>query len=202
MLNAPDQDSPAWHKWRAKGLGSSDAAVLMACSPWTTIQELWEEKLGLKEPKPMNYAMKIGKDMEATARDIYCWDTRTDMTPKLFEHPRYPFMRASMDGFNDELWKGIEIKVPGKKTVEMARRNEVPDHYYAQIQWQMLVSCSHELDYVVLDKDCSDLFIISIGEDREYQKRLVILAKYFWKHVQTKKELPMLSVLPKLARLK
>ena len=41
-----EQKSEEWLDWRKKGIGSSDAPIIMGVSPWKTPFELWEEKTG------------------------------------------------------------------------------------------------------------------------------------------------------------
>ena len=47
-----DQNSPEWHEWRRKGIGSSDAPAVMKVSPWMTPYMLWEIKRGVAQEEP------------------------------------------------------------------------------------------------------------------------------------------------------
>ena len=183
------QDSAEWHVWRGKGLGSSDAPVLMYTSPWKTLHETWLEKTGLLVKKhTTNWAIERGKQYEPVARDIYNWENKCEMRPTTFVHSRYPFMRASMDGFSRRLGYGIEIKVPGKKDVAKAKRGEVPDKYYPQLQWLMSCSNSTEIDYCTLDYDHGGLLVTRVKLDREYERRMIAYARWFWFLVRNKIE--------------
>lgn len=187
-----EQDSAEWHVWRSKGLGSSDAAVLMYTSPWRELQDVWNEKTGTVKPKNFNnWAIQRGKDLEPVARDIYNFQHKIEMRPTTFVHSRFKFMRASLDGFSRSHNYGIEIKVPGKKDLDLAKAGIVPDKYFAQIQWQMLCAGCNRIDYCVLDPDSSDLHIVKVMNDDEYQRRLVLMARWFWFMVRNKHELPM-----------
>ena len=47
-------NSPEWLAFRRKGIGASDAAAVLGLSKWTTNVELWEEKVGLRQPKNLS----------------------------------------------------------------------------------------------------------------------------------------------------
>ena len=79
-------------------------------------------------------------------------------------------MRASLDGFNSYSNKGVEFKVPGKVDLEKAKQGECPEKYFAQIQWQMIVSGAIQIDYAVLDPDSDQLHIIPVLPDHDYQR--------------------------------
>jgi putative phage-type endonuclease len=189
------QDSAEWHVWRGKGLGSSDAAVLMYKSPWKEIDDLFLEKTGLKKSEiKNNFAMQRGKDMEPIARDIYNFQNKCEMRPSTFVHPRYPFMRASMDGFSRRLGHGLEIKVPGKKDVALARQGLVPEKYYPQLQWLMSCSQSKKIDFCTLDPEGGEFFQTEVLLDLDYEKRMIALARWFWYLVKNKVQPPLRQV--------
>src|SRR3990172_7017919 len=95
------QNTPAWLEWKNQGLGSSDAPIIMGVSPWMTALQLWEIKTGKFKPsQESNWAMERGSRLEPKARAHYQLLTERDMTPALKEHPEYPFLRASLDGFD------------------------------------------------------------------------------------------------------
>jgi putative phage-type endonuclease len=189
------QEGEAWLEWRSKGIGSSDIGIIMYESPYRDINELWEDKTGLLEKRhTTNWAIERGKRLEPWARDIYEWQTKTEMRPRTFVHRRFKFMRASLDGFNQRLSLGIEIKVPGKKDLELAKQHSLPMHYYAQIQWQMMVADIPAMDYVVLDPDGSEIYVTRILRDPKYQERMTVLARWFWFLVRNKIRPPLRGV--------
>ena len=44
------KDEKHWHQLRGKGIGGSDAGIVMNISNYKTPYELWEEKTGAKKP--------------------------------------------------------------------------------------------------------------------------------------------------------
>ena len=47
-------NSPEWLAFRKTGLGGSDAAAILGLSPFKTNVEVWEEKVGLREPEDIS----------------------------------------------------------------------------------------------------------------------------------------------------
>ena len=45
VINFP-QRSPQWHRWRAEGIGASEASVILCLSAYKTVWRLWAEKTG------------------------------------------------------------------------------------------------------------------------------------------------------------
>lgn len=180
-----------WHIERAKGIGASDAPALAGVDPWKTAHDVWLDKLGLKEKVKPNWAMQRGIDTEPVARDIYETSFGLQMPPKNFVHKDYDFIRANLDGYNEETNTLIEIKVPGKKTVEMAMHGLVPCNYFCQIQYQLMVSNAVHADYVVYDSNARPIdqliYVVRLLPNQMYQRKLMRLAKWFWHQVQNKK---------------
>jgi putative phage-type endonuclease len=145
------QGSEAWLRWRNKGLGSSDAAVLLGTSPWKTATELWQEKKGLWKPKfgwAQKQAMERGKRLEPCVRRLYEAWAGTLYPDATAEHPQHKFMRVSYDGINMTHGRLIEIKCPNQKDHELALMGELPSKYMPQVQWQLMISGLPEADYV------------------------------------------------------
>lgn len=175
-----------FHSRRKKGIGSSDAATLLGVSPWKNIYQLWEEKTS-DEPAEHkdNWAMARGRELEPVARDIYEIEYGVKMPAKFSIHKRFDYMIANLDGFNEELNYGIEIKCPGKVDLMLAESGSVPDKYMPQIQWQMMVTGAVEWHYVSYNGK-SDLKVIEVNEDKKMQRELTKKARWFWFHVRHK----------------
>lgn len=185
------QGTKQWREWRGKGLGASDAAVFMGENPWQTPFELWLTKTGLAERTPPNEyalaAMRRGTELEPLARKKLEKQLGMSFEDCAAEHDDYPFIRASFDGRNAEHRALIEIKCPGKEAHGKALKGKVPAYYIAQIQQQLLVSGDAVCYYGSWDgNENSDVIVISVLPDLEYQDRLLHTAKDFWTRVQEK----------------
>lgn len=184
------QNTETWHLWRGKGLGASDAPTIMGVSPWSTAFELWLEKTGQtkrRDPNPFAAAAMLrGVLMEPEARAWYEAQTGLTMETISAEHEQYPYIRASLDGYNAEQNIGIEIKCPGKAShAKTLKSREVPDNYMPQIQQQLLVTGASRIDFVSYSGSIKiESIIIPVYPDPEYQKVLLKKLIDFWLCVQ------------------
>lgn len=178
MINF-EQGTPEWHDFRKTHIGSSEIAAIMGVSPWKSPYSLWLEKTGKKKEDEPNFAMQRGVVNENRARLQYSKVTGNEVMPNILVSDEWPVALASLDGITMDKSIICEIKCPQPKNFEKAERGEVPNFYYAQIQWQLWVSGASKCDYFVfIDEEkykCIDVF-----PDAEYQKKLVIAAKEFW----------------------
>lgn len=193
-----DQRSPGWLRWRKEGIGSSDAGVLMGNNTYKSVHTLWAEKVGFLEPKfEVNADIQRGVDNEDNAVMLYNHWTGFDMKPRTYEHPLYPFLKASMDGIDPRWGRFIEVKCPRPWKHEKAKKDRfISPEYYAQVQHQYLVLGEygkygmHFLSYLVneLPNTWGDLTYFEVPRNETYIKELLRREIYFWQCVQAKVE--------------
>lgn len=128
------QGSSEWKALRKTKVTATDAAVIMGLNPWKTPLQLYEEKLDLVPEKPRNAAMQRGIDLEEEARACFERMTGTVVFPRVLVRD---WQMASLDGIDFEDTCLVEIKVPAKKTHEMAKRNVIPAYYRCQVMYQI-----------------------------------------------------------------
>lgn len=140
-----------WLKWRQKGIGSSDAPIIMGVSPWKTPLELYEEKIhpqtydGAQQEKENSFITRMGNSMEPRIRALFEFKMGQDFRPSLLEMEQFPFLRASLDGASDCRTLICEIKLMGKKDWESST---VPEKYIYQVQHQLMVSRAEKCFFV------------------------------------------------------
>jgi putative phage-type endonuclease len=162
---------------------------MMMISKYKSIDQLWEEKVTGIDNFKGNYATSRGQEMEGIARDIYEFEFKVTMTPMVFVHPRFSFMRYSSDGYNDELKYNVEFKCPMSPAVVIeALSGKVPDLYMPQLMWAMLVSDTSFIHYCTFDGK-STLAVTRVDRNEEYIKAMLIRARWFWRKVLTKSEI-------------
>jgi putative phage-type endonuclease len=134
------QGSAAWHEHRAKYRNASETAAVMGVSPWMTPHELWLVKSGRKvveETAPMRH----GTQMEPAARAAFEEATDLIMQPQVVVDGEYS---ASLDGVTLNGDTLVEIKCPFKGQVselwQTVAKGNVPQHYWLQVQHQLMVS--------------------------------------------------------------
>lgn len=167
---------------RKNYLGASDAPIVMGVSPWRTPYQLWQDKLGIGGEQPDNYAMRKGREKEECARDAYIHLTGVKVEPKQVFHPKIKFMMANLDGLSSDSKVAVEIKCPGEEDHSKAKRGEVPEKYFPQLQHQLAVSGLDGMHYFSWRND--DIALVEIEKDADYIKKMCAKEKKFWKHVE------------------
>lgn len=179
-----DQRTKAWYDWRKKGLGASDAPIVMGVSPWSTAHELWEQKTGRVVKDHSNWATNRGNELEPRARAHLELELGMDFPAILSEHPKFPFMRASLDGWNSKNKIVLEIKCPGAADHQSAKEGKVPEKYFPQIQHQIFVTGATKAIYYSYTEDKEtgkpEGFIVEVLADIEYIKKLFEAMCKFW----------------------
>ncbi len=106
-------DRAAWLEGRAElGLGASEAAAVCGMSPWTTKNELWELKRGIRKAKDIsdNAEVQRGVNMEGAVRDFFSalhpeYEIEHHPYDILYQEER-PWLFATLDGEITECgWK-------------------------------------------------------------------------------------------------
>lgn len=191
-----EQNSKEWLEWRKKGIGGSDAPIILGISPWKTSYELWEEKTGLVEKKEdeNNFITEKGHRLEPKARALYeIHSDGLEFPPELVQREDRPEHRASLDGRNASIKKTLEIKFVGAgEKWEMALNGEIPDYYMAQIQWQLYVTGDESVDYIAYNEKENKIAVVNVKPDIKFIAKMVKAVDKFWDKVNSKKE-PALS---------
>ena len=155
------QNTAAWSEERKKYIGSSDTPIILGLSPFKTALELYEEKIGKREPAPQNYATAKGHAMENVVRQKCEFRFGRKFEPRVFTEG---FLIASLDGYSPDLL--LEIKNPGREAHDAAKAGEIPRHYYAQVQHQMYCAGVFKAAYASYFED--DLVVVEVDYDREF----------------------------------
>lgn len=141
-----------WLAERKFRIGGSDAACLIGRNPWKTNVDLFREKTGRAEPPDLskNESVRYGAEAEKYLRDLFALNhPRYGIgyeENSLFLNPDAPFAHASLDGWLIEpVTKRMGVLEIKTSTInakgQLAVWNKrVPDHYYCQVQWYMMVT--------------------------------------------------------------
>ena len=176
------QGTPEWRRWRLKGIGSSDAPVIMGESSYKTPRALWSIKTRRTTESWDSPAARRGRRLEPLARREYEIRLGQQMEPACLVHEELEWMRASLDGFSFDGSVVLEIKCPSSGRDQMAvREGRIPLHYYAQIQHQLAVSGAREAHYWSFDGAAGTL--VRAGPDRDYIARLIEAEATFWQRI-------------------
>lgn len=138
-------DIEHWHQLRGKGIGGSDAAIVMGISPYKTKYELWEEKTGQKKNEFMgNEATDKGNRLEPVLfnlfKELYCKQYDVIDTKDIsLSNKKHPYYRANLDGalIDQQGRKGVlELKTTTIQNMRMLdewKDNKIPQNYYCQV---------------------------------------------------------------------
>jgi len=162
---------------------------LMGVSPWGNPMTLWLEKTGLGKPKPVNWAMKRGTEMEPFARSSYIDQTEIVIHPYCVQSSQYPWMKASLDGLSFDGRTVVEIKVPGLRDHELACCDEIPPKYIPQCDYLLAITGAPVLHYYSYRSE-EDWVLLEHYPDQTRIARMLALADQFWSYVTRKEPLP------------
>jgi putative phage-type endonuclease len=188
-------DRDEWLEWRRAGIGASDVAGILGISPWSSPYSVWADKVGLTEHSDPTEAMEMGLALEPTIAHLF--HTRTGLyllgAQTRCEHPELPWARATLDGYCGEsestpfdLALG---NVESKTTADGPARWEeaIPDHYAAQVQWQMFVTGAERTWVAVIHAAFGLAFrVYEVERDDNDIAFIVDAVTAFWNdHVET-----------------
>ena len=181
MLQDMQQGSPEWLLLRQGKITGTDAAIINNTNPYRDILSLWEEKLQLREPEPMNERMKRGSLLEEPARILLIEKLGINFTPRVIISDVHNWCMASVDGLSDCGKFMCEIKSPSKATHEQALDGHIKIYYQDQMQHCLYVTGAEKCYYCsYLPGHAQEIAVIEVYPDREYIERMIEKEKEFW----------------------
>lgn len=202
-LNTLEQQSKEWLDWRLGKIGASDAPVILGLSPYKTRWELWMEKLRLPIPrtssKPQNnFAIQRGNNWEPKVRALYELESGLELPASIKVHPKFDFIMASLDGYDEKAGVVLEIKCAGQEVFQMAEEGIVHPKYYPQVQQQLMVTGAKECHFLVAKigkkgrtEFIEDTATVIVKPDEEFQKNLLFELVSFWDLVKKRVRPPL-----------
>jgi len=199
------------HKLRAKGIGSSEIAMLVIgedgqpLSKWGGPHKLWRIKTGVDLPQDdkMKPWLSRGHALEPWILDRYAELTGSKLrrSPGTRQHKQYPYVVDSVDalawapGDGKNPTRAVEAKAPIVFTFweEFGDEgtDEVPKQYAVQGQWHCGAWGLEFCDYPI-DTSTGDIKIFTTTHDEETWMALLQVAEKFWTdHVVANKAPPV-----------
>lgn len=195
--------TPAELKKRRKYLGGSEIAAVLGLSPFQTAAGLWDEKMGLVEPKPTSDAMWVGIYLEDGIAKLWAHRQKAGgvniagmKRHKPACHPEHKFMRASPDRIITVVRvveagafvhnEGVEIKCISDFSAKAggwgrSGSKEYPEYYKVQCAWNRMIFDLPRWNLVamVMDNKCT-LKSYVYEKDEAYEANLRAEAIKFW----------------------
>jgi putative phage-type endonuclease len=185
------QGSVAWHEFRKCGVGASEVAAILQICPYSTPHDVWLSKTGRSKFVESGFAMSRGTELESKIRARFELISLDNFTPQVGIHPTYQMVRASFDGVSDDGKSLLEIKCTSEETFKSVKSGKVPEHYYAQVQAQLVVSGADKCFFFVFNEKLQDHALVEVLPDLELQGRIVAAVLEFWELVKSKTPPPL-----------
>jgi putative phage-type endonuclease len=183
------EKSEAWHEERRKGIGASDAPIVMGVGLRTRFR-LWQEKVGLAPPPAANNAMRAGNLLEDLVADVFASDhpelTIRRKTRAVWHKDLPLFAHLDRDGKDTESHRFLlEIKtaaVVGEWGE--SGTDEIPYYYVPQIQHALLVTGYDYAWVAVFILDTREFRYYIVPRDNGYIDNMLEPLTNFWKLVE------------------
>ena len=196
-----------WAAARKGSIGGSEVSCIVGLNPWKTNIELYEEKIGIREPEDISKkeAVVYGTKAEAPIRTLFKLDH-----PELkviyyknnfWTNSKYPFGHASLDGELIEKETGrkgiLEIKTTNiLQSMQREKwKDSIPNSYYCQCLFYLAIT---DFQFVILRAALKSVFDgVPYTQFKEYRIEredvqedidyLMKKAEEFAKHVEERK---------------
>lgn len=173
------EDKKQWLEWRRHGLGASDIPAICGVCPYKSALDIYNTKFDTEEQED-NFWMARGRENEPEARAMFEQVKGREYPPLNIEHDQLPHFRASLDGYCEQTRYVLEIKNPGRRTLDLASIGKVPLNYQYQIQWQLFVSGAPKAFYFCYDADTMENHTIELYPDQAIWDKMIPSAHAFW----------------------
>lgn len=166
------QGSKEWLEIRRKGIGASEAPIIMNVSPWQTPYGLWMQKMSGEE-KAMNASMRYGKETEDEERKAFEKMVGLTFFPDMtFVSKERSWQIASLDGIDFDQTIIMEIKQANAEDHETAKNGKVPEKYFPQLQHQFAV-CERINTNLYCSSHKGNRCIVEVKRDDAYIEALI-----------------------------
>ncbi len=168
-----------WLKAREGGIGASEVAAIVGLSPWETPFSLWLKKTHQVPPTEENDAMRRGHYLEDAVVQWWMHETgeqviKASAADIIYVHPEYDYMRVTPDRIVKGRKKLLEVK---STAIQMGET--IPDHYLAQVMYQMYVTGIHDAELIYIQGGLTfGRFVVEY--DEEFAEFLASKVTEFW----------------------
>lgn len=188
-----EQGSEPWLLWRKKGIGATDAAACYGTSKWKTALDVYNDKLDLvKRTFEKTGRQEWGNRIEPLLVDKFMEEHGNDAhnltRGGLYIDDIEPWRRCSLDASCRMGGCGCDyysVIIECKTASSDDDWNPVPDGYYTQVQWQMLITGIKKAYFSVLVAG-HDWFEREVDFDADYCADVLKACTTVWNCIETK----------------
>ncbi|MBD3321788.1 MAG: hypothetical protein GF350_11895 [Chitinivibrionales bacterium] len=190
MAETKDLPREEWLALRKKGIGGSDISAIAGLNPWRSAIDVFLDKTNRVPSTPDNPKMMWGRILEDPVARQYAQETGKKIAKvnAMLQHPEHDFALVNLDRIARNGTTGaLEVKTTG--WANDWAENNIPDHYYCQVIWEMGVSGLPWAQFATLIAG-QDLVIPDvINFPEESWNTLLSMAERFW-HDNVLKDVP------------
>ncbi len=193
LANTADMTHEEWLQTRTKGLGGSDASIVLGLNRWKTPFELWLEKTGQVIPESsQSEAAYWGTVMEDIVAKEF--ENRTGKKVRrrnaTFQHPEYPFLIANVDRLVVGEKAILECKTTSAYNTDEWKDDEIPSPYIVQVQHYLgVLGPEYEKAYIAVLIGGQKFVWKEIERDDELIDMIFQAERHFW-HEHVEKNVP------------
>ncbi|MFA8439331.1 YqaJ viral recombinase family protein [Pueribacillus sp. YX66] len=178
-----DMSREEWLRARQKGIGGSDASVILGFNPWKSAFQLYVEKTGGLIEEIDNDAIYWGNVLEDVVADEFTRRTgkRVRRRNQIFRHKDHDFMLANID--RDVVGEKalLECKTTNAFNYDAWTDDNIPPAYICQLQHYMAV-LDYEKAYIAVLIGGQKFVWKEIERDDEFIELMIEHEKDFWEN--------------------
>lgn len=189
-----DMPHEQWLRLRKRGIGGSDAGVVIGVNPYRSILELYHDKTSeeLIENEETE-ATYWGHIMEPIVREEFAKRSglEVQLVPYLLQHEECTFMLANLDGMvHDPVYGKCIFEAKTSSAYKKEEwENGIPETYYAQLQHYMAVTDWNGA-YIAALIGGNEFIYRFVPRDERYIEDLMLKEESFWNYVKMRIEPP------------
>ncbi|MFX3616257.1 MAG: YqaJ viral recombinase family protein [Sporolactobacillus sp.] len=181
-LSTVNMSRADWLMERTKGIGGSDAGIVLGLNKYKTPFELWLEKTGRVTPEEIdNEAIYWGNQMEDVVAHEFMKRTgkKVHNDNHMHFHPDYPFIFANVDRLLYSEPAVLECKTASAHLSRLWQDDEIPDTYLTQVQHYLGVT-ELEKAYIAVLIGGNKFVWKEIERDDDLIKMIFNAEAHFW----------------------
>jgi putative phage-type endonuclease len=181
LANTVEMTRQEWVVERTKGIGGSDASVILGFNPWKSPFQLYIEKTGGQVEEINNEAIYWGNVLEDVVAKEFSRVTGKKVRKRnvMFRHPEHDFMIANID--RDVVGEKalLECKTTNAFNADAWEGDHIPPAYICQLQHYMAV-LGYEKAYIAVLIGGQKFVWKELERDDEFIELMIEAEKEFW----------------------
>jgi len=182
-----------WLQGRKKGIGGSDIAAICGFSHYRSALYIYLDKTDQKTPEDKeNVAAEVGLELEPyLAKKFKKWMAENEgieidlkEMPEVLQDDTIDYFLVNLDRWFEHPERGncvVELKTTTEFKRDLWQGDEVPDEYYAQVQWQLMIT-GWNWGYLVVLIGNRIVDVKLIPRNEAFIQKLVEMGKSFWEN--------------------